>query len=330
MNISMILMQRDSGIYYAVYRENGRQRWKSLRTRDKTIAKKLYNQFKKLYLEGKITRLESNLSDISVTSFKKEYLDYIETTKTSNTYYSAKFKLQKFISFCGAELPLKSINSKMIDQYVISCKNAGNRLTTINSDLRTLKGAFNKAIEYGYIKENPIKKLLKVDKLPPKSISPDDFKKLISGIDDSLFRSFVYFIIYTGCRKNEALNITWSNVNLDKGYLVIETAKSREFRQIPISDKLRKLLETLPSEVGKLFPWSSWWAGRKFKNYADQTGVKVTLHGLRHTFATILANSETPLRVLQDLMGHKDIQSTMVYISAVDKSKHEAINKIDL
>lgn len=331
MQISMTLHQRENGMYYVVYRDHRKKQvWKSLKTKDAAMAKRLYNQFKKAYLEGKIARIEDEIKAVSFSSFVSEYLDYVETTKTYNTWYSCKYVMKKFDAFIDGSTPMKNIKPKDIDDFIVSAKRTGNKLVSINKDLRTLKAAFNKAIEYGYMKVNPVKKMLRVDKTPPKSIETDDFSRLITAITDPLFRSFVYFIVYTGCRRSEALAVTWADIDKDNGHIQIRKAKSREYRYIPISGKLRLVLDGINGDVGRLFPWSLDWSGRRFKEFADAAGVKCTLHGLRHTFATILANSDTPLRVLQDLMGHKDIQSTMIYISAKDKNKSEAINKIDL
>lgn len=327
----MTLHQRENGVYYVVYRDHRKKQiWKSLGTKDASMAKRLYNQFKKSYLEGKIARIEDEIKSITIQAFADEYIDLVETTGTYNTWYSTKYVFKKFVEYLGGDTQVKNIKAKDIDDYIIHAKRSGNKPVSINKDLRTLKAAFNKAIEYEYIKINPIKKMLRVDKMPPKAITSDQFNRILNKVADPLFTYFILFITYTGCRKSEALAVTWADIDRRNGVIQIRKTKSHEARYIPISDKLGAVLDTMNASVGRLFPWGLDWVGRRFKQFADDAGVHCTLHGLRHTFATILANSETPLRVLQDLMGHKDIQSTMIYISARNESKEKAVEKIDL
>lgn len=331
MQLSMTLHKRSNGIFYVVYRDyQKKQVWKSLGTKDASIAKRLYAQFKKAYLEGRITKIEDAIKSVSFSDFCSEFLLLSEATKRNWTYKTYVQVLNKFSHFVGAQILLKNITIKTIDSYVVHARSVGNSAETINKDLRHLHSAFTKAVEYGYIKQNPVsnKAKLRIDKRPPKSISPDNFHKLMSFIDDADFRNFVYFVVYTGCRRQEALSITWADVH--DGYVEIVQSKSHEFRRIPISDKLSFILDHIGGNIGKLFPWTYDYVGRRFKEYSVLSGVPCTLHGLRHTFATILANSETPLKVLQDLMGHKSIASTMCYITALDDKKYDAVNRIDL
>lgn len=333
MKLTMTLHKRLNGIFYVVYRDyQKKQVWKSLGTKDASMAKRLYSQFKKAYLEGRITKIEDAIKSVTFSDFCSEFLSLSEASQRNWTYKTYTQVLNKFSHFIGDQTLLKTVTLKTIDSYIIHARSLGNSAETINKDLRHLHSAFSKAVEYGYINQNPVsnKSKLRLDKRPPKSISPDDFHKLMSYIDVSDFRNFVYFVVYTGCRRQEALNLTWSDVHCDDGYIEIVQAKSHEFRRIPISDKLSFILDQIGGNVGKLFPWTYDFVGRKFKEYSVLSGVPCTLHSLRHTFATILANSETPLKVLQDLMGHKSITSTMCYITALDDKKQDAVNRIDL
>ena len=331
MKINMQLLKRDNGVYYILLRdEKGKQHWKSLKTKNKPEATILYNKFKKAYLEGRIKRLEEGVKNISLKAFVEEFLAYIEPTKEHNTYETYSFILKDFLKFINGNCKTSNITSKTIDEYIIYCKNIlRNKNVTINKKLRHLKSFFNKAIEWEYIKNNPIstKQYLKVDKLPPRCLTSDEINKLILSIDDVKFKVFVYMAILTGCRRNELLNLIWDDIDFGKRTITIRKAKSHYSRYVPISDELYNILYPIRG-IGKIFPWTPDFTSEKFRNYARKAGIKCRLHDLRHSFATHLLNSCGNIKVVQDLLGHRDIQSTMVYAHSVSELNRKAINNL--
>lgn len=120
---------------------------------------------------------------------------------------------------------------------------------------------------------------------------------------DALFR----FYILTGCRRSEALTITWEHINFEKNYLIIPGTKTeKSYRIIPLFPALRELLESLPKRTGKLFNYHADTVSHYFKRYCHNH----TLHDLRHTFATRCQESGVPLRVIQSWLGHSTYRLT--------------------
>lgn len=65
----------------------------------------------------------------------------------------------------------------------------------------------------------------------------------------------------------------------------------------------------------------------KIRHFADKVGISdLHTHSLRHKFATNLLEQGTNIRVVQDLMGHENLNTTQFYLSVTDKAKKEAIN----
>ena len=91
MKISMTLIKRDNGVYYIVWRDNGKQRWKSLKTKDKRQANILFNHFKRAYLEGKLIKLDNAIKRITLTDFLDEFLNYISNRLRNNSIDSYTF-----------------------------------------------------------------------------------------------------------------------------------------------------------------------------------------------------------------------------------------------
>ncbi|MNX69778.1 Tyrosine recombinase XerD [compost metagenome] len=62
---------------------------------------------------------------------------------------------------------------------------------------------------------------------------------------------------------------------------------------------------------------------RRFQRISKLTGIKVTPHGLRRSFATATAHKNVPLDKLQKILGHSDVQTTMLYVRSCSESVAE-------
>jgi integrase len=336
MKISMNLHQKPTGVYYVIFRDSkGKQRWKSLGTKNKGEATRLYNQFKRAYLQGKLRKLEDNLSNITLQKFVDEYLEYTEKTKEANTYSNAKFCLQNFIKFFNSLLNLNAVTQKDIDYYILYClKNEKNKPITVNKKLKALRAAFNAAIDWSYIKTNPVKsnKFLKIDKQPKRYLEKNEIYTLLSAIDDIDFKNYVIVCLYTGCRRNEVLYLEWKDIDFKNNEILIKKSKSHHSRYIPINMVLREIVLSMKgnsNRIGRLFDrWSPDRVTHKFIYYARKAGVKCRLHDLRHTFATFMINLDVSIKTLQALLGHEDISSTMIYADTMEESKKRAIEML--
>ena len=117
---------------------------------------------------------------------------------------------------------------------------------TVNLEISILYNFFNFFIKKGYIDKNPcvgIKKLNELSRL--KTLSDEDIGKLINGATNKLTKDLISFLIYTGCRKGEALNLKWDDVDLKNGVIAIKATKTRYDRHIPISTPLEAVLTSI-------------------------------------------------------------------------------------
>ena len=136
-------------------------------------------------------------------------------------------------------------------------------------------------------------------------------------------------------RKAEYLRLKWSSVDLEQGYLDILKTKSGKARQIPISKTLRAELEKIEDKTEYVFlnpdtnlPFYD--LKKPFERLCAKAGVKgVTCHTLRHTAATRMVNAGIDLVVVQELLGHADIKTTMIYSHPVPERKVQAINALN-
>ena len=176
-----------------------------------------------------------------------------------------------------------------------------------------------------FIKENPFKEerkknlklQFKFDDEHPKYLSLEEIDKLFKAVPDKDLKDLILFYLHTGCRREEALNMTWQNVYLDRKKVKITKTKGKKDREIPINDKLFEVLERRKVSVngGKLFTYNKYYVTHKFREYAGMAGLSndFTVHSLRHTFASHLVMSGVPLYTVKELLGHSNIKVTEIY-----------------
>ena len=206
---------------------------------------------------------------------------------------------------------------------------------------------FNLAIKWGYLKENPTNKVkpLKVnDSKPVRFLSDKEVSKFLNACSPNLYPIYFTFL-NTGMRKAELENLEWDDVDMKRRKIKI---RRKEFwqpktgeREIPISDKLYKLLTELKASNDKsiksnfVFPDISGGIIRtkrrerlsRIAREADIEGL-TKLHTLRHTFASQLVMSGVDLPTVMNLMGHSDIQTTMIYAHLAPDHLADAVNKL--
>lgn len=130
-------------------------------------------------------------------------------------------------------------------------------------------------------------------------------------------------LLYTGSRLGEVLALRWEDVDWKRGVITIRQQKTRKSKTVPISTGLRQALEAVPqgSGISMVFrrsdasPIRKYELQRAFEAAKKVTGIRseLTPHTLRHTFASWLAIAGTPLRTIQELLGHGDLRMTLRY-----------------
>jgi integrase len=81
-----------------------------------------------------------------------------------------------------------------------------------------------------------------------KILSNSDIEKLIAGATNKLTKDLITFLIYTGCRKGEALNLKWDDMDLQNDVIAIKGTKTKYDRYIPVSKPLKELLSGIKKE----------------------------------------------------------------------------------
>lgn len=153
-------------------------------------------------------------------------------------------------------------------------------------------------------------------------------------------QALVGVFLYLGLRKDEARLLEWVRLDLVDGWARF-TAKGRRERVLPINAKLGKLLKVWRMECPDpqwVFPSrrhegrvvSKTWVRYAIRQVGAEVGLaELHPHQLRHTMATRLVEQDVHIRTIQELLGHRDLKTTMRYLRVRPVNLRGAIEKLD-
>jgi integrase len=145
----------------------------------------------------------------------------------------------------------------------------------------------------------------------------------------------------TGMRKTEILTLTWDNVDLKRGSILVKITKNDEQGMIIINKTLRETLSehtrlTRRLDVPYLFfnPVSGKRlldVKRSFNTACRRAKIKdFRFHDMRHTFASHLVMAGVDIMTVKELLGHKSLNMTLRYAHLAPAHKVKALEMLDL
>jgi site-specific recombinase XerD len=224
--------------------------------------------------------------------------------------------------------------------------------TTVNQRLVALSQFFGWAVASGFSRNNPAagQAGLSLPKRHPKALSDRDLRKLLRAVHgEGNLRdiAMVELLAGTGLRVSEVLALQIGDVTLNSrsGVVVVRRGKRDGFRQVPLTSEvrtaLRDYLATRPDAADTRAPL---WLGergplkdrsgalRLLNKYTHAAGLQpISVHALRHTFATrYLAANPGDLRNLAALLGHRSLNTVMVYTEPTEEDLAERVQRAEL
>lgn len=179
-------------------------------------------------------------------------------------------------------------------------------------------------------------KMPTVDNTKTENLTPEQMHSLLEAIknDDHLQAgSMMLMALYSGMRRGELFRLKWSDVDFERGFIQLVNPKGGKSKTIPLNDAAKALLEKHPRTSEFVFPGRGGEqrtridkAVRKIKADAGLPEGFRGLHGLRHVFASTLANSGVDLFTIGKLLTHKDPTMTVRYAHLGDQTLKNASN----
>ena len=218
---------------------------------------------------------------------------------------------------------------------------------TVNRYLAILRAILNRAYsDWGALSEVPQVRLLPFRNQRDRVVTEEEEIRILRHSAPHL-RPLVIFLLDTGARLSEALDVTWADVGLPesgRGRVRLMRTKSGRLRHIPLTRRLSDLLSSLKPEESKprepVFLYKAPGAveavpfrnpTRAWKSALMRAAVDCTLrlHDLRHTFASRLVSRGVPLYDVSKLLGHQSISMTQRYAHLSPTTFDAAIQQLE-
>jgi len=275
----------------------------------------------------------------------------VKSAKTCEYQMDQVRALQRYFKYKKIH-DIQEITNDVIDGLVTWSKKTCRNIT-INKRIVFLKQVYRyHKIDHDYLLSFP---KLKQEQRSYDIFSEEQLKLILNTVNKYDERDpymltrklIVFFLLDTGVRSNELVNIKIKNIDFKDQKILLETTKTDVERYVLFTHLTKKLLENYV----KFYPSREYlfWNYKSFSRYSykhleafcktlrKETGItKLHPHMFRHTMATSLVEDGCPLETVQKLLGHKDIGSTMIYLhmslkkTKTDFEKHAFLNKIDV
>ncbi len=340
--MASIYQKKGKNIWYYCITHNGKKYQGSTKTSDKQSAK-LIAEAKQTDIAreyNKIPVLNKNIGNFSTLwqGYLKLQVNSDVRKRTAANHFLPVFGNKGLNNISLPDIKNYQLERKL--EIMTLGKNKSKReseinFRSVNYEIAILRNFFNHCIEKNYIDKNPcagVKKLNELSRL--KTLSDDDIQKLITGATNKLTRDLISFLIYTGCRKGEALNLKWENVDLINDVVAIKGTKTKHDRYIPVSSPLKSLLSGVEKVDDCFYVFNN--AGKKivdfkhsFKTACRNAGLKdLRIHDLRHVFASKMVMGGTSLYITGELLGHRTTQMTRRYSHLMPETLRKAVNEV--
>lgn len=244
-------------------------------------------------------------------------------------------------------LKLDAITSRDIESYKAhKLTQLGYAPKSINNQLAVLRSLLNVAKRWMLISQVPEYRELKVAETKVQFLTADQTRRLAEAAQPQ-WRSMIVFCLNTGLRIGELIALQWGDVNLASSSLLVQRNAWREHLGSPKGGKNREValnaaaMAALHDTVGLSPVWvfphadgsrlSHAMCRRPLQNSCKYAGLPtVQWHALRHTFASHLVASGTPLRAVQRLLGHANYGTTERYAHLAPRALHDAVDSLTL
>ena len=283
--------------------------------------------------------------DMTFLELVEKRLDYIQAYKTEGYYVETRNMARHWVERWGTlnatDIDKSTIRDFILERRMVSANAA-------NKELRLLRAMFIFAVSEGLLHENPTKGLKPLPQekneryVPPQA----DIDKVISVASEEE-ADYLWVIRETFARVGEINLLEWKDVDFERGTVTLYTRKkaggNRTPRRVPMTEKLREVLEKLHQTRNKDMPWVFWhryWSRKEggwvsgpyqdrkslMKKLCAKAEVKYfRFHPIRHAGASLMDNQNAPLGSIQRILGHENRSTTEIYLHSVSPDEREAV-----
>jgi len=290
------------------------------------------------------TRLLGEISNLRVPGrehLKRYILHKFRNNHKRNTIRGALTSAVKFLTFIQkhGHQNLETMKRSDVEAFVEYEQDRGITAGTISTNLTCLYAFIRFLVDDDVLNRELLKRKIhiKQPKRLPKCIEQDDEDRILAQIDNIRDNALIRLLLKTGMRIGELLRTRMEDISLEGQFIrIVESEKTGTGRVVYFSNDAAEalyhwLLKRNHSKEhlfygprNKALSYTAAWS--VFKKYVDKAGLShkgITLHCLRHTYATGLLNARIPIEVLRDLLGHQSLEHTRRYANLNDATRKE-------
>ena len=196
------------------------------------------------------------------------------------------------------------------------------------------KHLYNKNINIDYIyPDRPEYKL-------PNVLSISDIKSILDNITNLKHKAIISLIYSAGLRISELVHLEIKDIDSQRMMIRIRSSKNNRDREVMLSENILKLLrDYYKIYKPRKYIFEGLNGGRYHVRSVQEVFKKAlinadinknaSVHTLRHSFATHLIENGTDIRIVQELLGHKNIKTTQIYTHVTDLTKQKIKSPFD-
>ena len=270
----------------------------------------------------------------------KKYMQWLSSKRYSpNTIKTYSEALKSFLIFYREKSITKISNEDVIiynNEYILK----NNLSDSYQNQIVNALKLFFTTIRETKIEIDKIHRP-KRSKILPNVLSKEEIKLILNAHSNIKHKTMLSLIYSCGLRRSELLNLKPADIDSKRGIVIIRQGKGKKDRIAPLSLKILEMLRdyyTICRPKTWLFEGQN--LGEQYSEYSLQSvlkqalqksGVKkqVTLHWLRHSYATHLLENGTDLRYIQELLGHTSSKTTEIYTHVSTKSIQQIKSPFD-
>jgi integrase len=292
--------------------------------------------------------------------------DIIEPNKENTTIYSYKNIINHINPVLG-NIAIQELKPNQIQQYYTKMINEGLSTTTVKKHHELLRATLKVAVMQGIILQNPTDRVVppKASKKEAKYYDAEQASNLLKAVNNNRLELPSLLGICAGLRREEMCGLKWSDIDFESRIMTIQGARTMagseviekgtkndsSTRQLHIADKLYEVLkrEKAKQEENKAIFKTEyiendyvivWENGKPYRpNYLSELFTKfvkdnrlpeITLHGLRHTFASLANDSDATLFDISKALGHSTpVITGKIYTHMFDRTNEDTVKKVE-
>lgn len=235
--------------------------------------------------------------------------------------------------------PVEKLESPELRSYLLFCvKKLKLSESVIHSRMNALKFFFEQVLhrdKYFFDIPRPKKR-----STLPQALSTLDIRKMLLTLKNTKHQLLLKLCYGMGLRVSELVNLRITDIDSDRMQVLIRQGKGKKDRYVILPDSV---LEDLRAYYREYKPKDFLFEGQNGGQYSIRSvqqvfktamkkariNKKVGVHSLRHSYATHLIEQGTDIRFVQELLGHKDIKTTMIYTHLTDSAKRKIKSPLD-